>query len=406
MLLFEVDDTEAQEWEIVQRVVQASVEAHLATWEALARCVALEAYTDGSAPVRNPGGPAGFATVLVGFDKKVSRATPKRPDPVARIDLGGYIPQRNAPPLTSNNRAEIAGVMAAQEALRHLSSLGSWAAQQVIIWSDSKYAVMCANGTWKRKKNTDLWPLCDRLAAQVGRAVPGGVTLEWVKGHAGNLYNEAADHLATEAAFNFDEAKYARFRAAQVATGREMPGEGAIASQDRLAKFPTVDEPVTSTSSTAPAQSQSGGATWLNGADYALVLHTRMDAKQQSAGTGIGTGTYRIWAKDGRSRDAEVRHRGQMLHDEAEYFTLISALSGMVERITARGSDPGDYVLTVYSGRELVVKQLAGEYRVKAVALQAPYADAQSLLKKFKRVEVIWKRGPELTAMLKEAPIT
>jgi ribonuclease HI len=176
--------------------------------------------------------------VLVGFDKKVSRATPKRPDPVARIDLGGYILQRNTPPLTSNNRAEIAGVMAAQEALRHLSSLSSWAAQQVIIWSDSKYAVMCANGIWKRKKNTDLWPLYDRLAAQVGRAVPGGVTLEWVKGHAGNLYNEAADHLATEAAFNFDEAKYARFRAAQAATGREMPGEGAIASQDRPAKSP------------------------------------------------------------------------------------------------------------------------------------------------------------------------
>jgi ribonuclease HI len=403
MLLFEVGEFEAQEWEIVRRVVQASVEAQPDTWEALARCPALEAYTDGSAPVRNPGGPAGFATVLVGFEKRVSKATPERPTPVARIDLGGYIPQRHVPPLTSNNRAEIAGIMAAQEALRHLSSLGSWAARQVIVWSDSKYAIMCANGTWKRKKNTDLWPIYDRLAAEVGRAVPGRVTLEWVKGHAGNLYNEAADHLATEAAFNFDEGKYARFRAAQAATGREMPGEGAIASQGQPVESPTLDAPVTSASSSTPKQS---GGKWLNGADYALVLHTRMDAKQQSAGTGIGTGTYRIWAKDGSSRDAEVRHKRQMLHDEAEYFTFIAALSGMLERITSGGSDPRDYALMVYSGRELMVKQLSGEYKVKAAALQAPYAEVRALIKKFKRVEVVWKRGPELTALLKEAPVT
>jgi ribonuclease HI len=256
---------------------------------------------------------------------------------------------------------------------------------------------MCANGTWKRKKNTDLWPIYDRLTAQVSRALPGVVSLEWVKGHAGNLYNEAADRLATEAAFNFDPAKYSRFRAAQAATGREMPGEDALATPNA-----PVDSSGTGAIKYEPSER---GASWLNGADYALVLQTRMDAKQQSAGTGIGAGTYRIWAKDGRSRQGDVQHSGQMLHDEAEYRTLIAALSGMIERITSKGRAPKEYALTIYSSRELMVKQLTGEYKVKAPSLQAPYAEARTLLNTFKRAELVWKRGQELTSLMHEAPV-
>ncbi len=399
MLLFDVGETEAQEWSIVQRAVRESKEREPDTWVALLQCPAIEVYTDGSAPIRNPGGDAGFAAIVVGFSGRISKATSVRPDPIARLNLGGYIPQRKSLPLTSNNRAEMAGIMAAQEALRHLTLMG-WSGNQAVIWSDSKYAILCATGAWKRKKNTDLWPIYDRLAAEVQRAVPAGVTLEWVKGHAGNLYNDAADAVATEAAFNFDETRYDRFRAAQAATGREMPGESAFLSDDGSGQTGKSGAAAQALSVGTPQQ---GG--WLNGADYALVLSTRMDAKQQGAGTGIGTGTYRIWSGDGQSREGSVRHKGQMLHDEAEYHTLIAALSGIVAGITTGSRDPGEYVLTVYSARELMVKQLKGEYKVKAPALQAPYTDARNLLRRFKRIEFFWKRGPELMAMLNEAPL-
>src|SRR5207244_1321566 len=79
-----------------------------------------EAYTDGSAPVRNPGGPAGFSAILVGYTDLIGPGKPLPINPSARLDLGGYVLARAAEPLPSNNRAEIAGVLAALVAVRTL----------------------------------------------------------------------------------------------------------------------------------------------------------------------------------------------------------------------------------------------------------------------------------------------
>ena len=37
-----------------------------------------------------------------------------------------------------------------------------------------------------------------------------------------------------------------------------------------------------------------------------------------------------------------------------------------------------------------------GEYRVKAAALQAPYAEACDLIGRFKTVALVWKRAEEI----------
>src|SRR5439155_22376084 len=103
--------------------------------------------------------------ILVGYTDLIGPGKPLPINPSARLDLGGYIPARGTEPLTSNNRAEIAGVLAALEALRHLGQ-APHAARRVVIWSDSTYVVNCADGTWRRKKNTDLWPVLDRLVAE------------------------------------------------------------------------------------------------------------------------------------------------------------------------------------------------------------------------------------------------
>lgn len=379
----------APEWDVALETVQSSFEGEPAAWEAFRDCLAVEVYTDGSAPVRNPGGRAGFAAVVVGFSERLDADNPLRPQPCARLDLGGYVAARKSDPATSNNRAEIGGVLAALEALRRLGELGA-VPQQTTIWSDSQYVIFCATGKWQRKKNTDLWPIHDRLAREARLTLPGGFTLQWVRGHAGNEYNEAADVLASRAAFDFDETLYARFRAAQIATGREMPGESTLAR-----------------GGVASEESTEGNVKTLDGqneADYTLILNTKLDAGgRKDVGRAPATGTYRLTSKDGRSREGSVQHKGERAPDEAEYLTLISALGEIVGRIAGAGHEPRDYALTVYSNRELMVKQLLGEYRVKAPSLQYPYAEASSLLKRFKSAQVVWKRGNEIERMLKDA---
>jgi ribonuclease HI len=73
----------------------------------------------------------------------------------------------------------------------------------VIIYSDSKYVVDSVEKEWvfgwekkefKGKKNTDLW----KRFLSIYRN--HNVKFKWVKGHAGNKYNEICDQLAVEAA--------------------------------------------------------------------------------------------------------------------------------------------------------------------------------------------------------------
>jgi ribonuclease HI len=83
----------------------------------LARCATIEMYTDGSAPLHNPGGPIGFAAIVLGF------AAAQATGPAVCLDVGGYIPGRTADPPTTNNRAEIAGILTPLALLRPCGSV-------------------------------------------------------------------------------------------------------------------------------------------------------------------------------------------------------------------------------------------------------------------------------------------
>lgn len=137
----------------------------------------VEIYTDGAC-TGNPG-KGGYGAVLIynGKEKRISRGYKK----------------------TTNNRMEL---MAAIEALKLLKEPCN-----VQLYSDSKYLTDAINKKWldgwvkngwkksdkKPVLNTDLWT---ELLELIGEH---HVTFNWVKGHAGNAYNEICDTLAVEA---------------------------------------------------------------------------------------------------------------------------------------------------------------------------------------------------------------
>ena len=130
-------------------------------------------YTDGGAS-GNPG-PGGYGVVLISGDH--------------------YKELSGAFRLTTNNRMELLAVIMALEALNASGT-------DVTIYSDSKYVVDAVKKEWvfgwvkknfKGKKNPDLWKRFLKIYEQ------HKVKFVWVKGHAGNEFNEVADKLAVSA---------------------------------------------------------------------------------------------------------------------------------------------------------------------------------------------------------------
>ena len=139
----------------------------------------IEIYTDGAC-LGNPGN-GGYGAILMykGHKKEIS---------------GG---EKD----TTNNRMEM---RAAIEALRALKK-----PSEITIYTDSKYVMDGITGwivSWKKNnwrtanrkpvKNADLW---QDLDAEVSKHK---IQWVWVKGHAGNYYNELVDELARKAAQN------------------------------------------------------------------------------------------------------------------------------------------------------------------------------------------------------------
>lgn len=87
----------------------------------------------------------------------------------------------------TNNRAELKAIIAA---LYNLPN----DAKNVIVISDSQYALNTCSGIWKRKSNKDLFVIHDDIVKKRGL----NVSYEWVKGHNGDYFNELCDKLCNE----------------------------------------------------------------------------------------------------------------------------------------------------------------------------------------------------------------
>ena len=103
---------------------------------------------------------------------------------------------------TTNNRMELTAVIEALRAFKTMQGVP----RQAAVCTDSQYVQKGITEwirNWKRNnwrtsekkpvKNQDLWMELDSLAAELS------LTWEWVRGHAGNVYNEYCDRKTQEA---------------------------------------------------------------------------------------------------------------------------------------------------------------------------------------------------------------
>ncbi len=172
-------------------------------------------FTDGAC-IKNPGGPAGWSAILVSADyvdgDRIRKGAPL-------IESYGHIPPSEN---TTNNRAEIAAVLAALSLAPR--------DQPLTIHSDSEYTIKVAQGIYKMKANNDLWEYY-RLLLKKRSVAP---TFVWVRGHAGHDHNERADELAGLGAFNNDVQAYHRWQASnspEARTGLLSPELAALRQQ-------------------------------------------------------------------------------------------------------------------------------------------------------------------------------
>lgn len=178
-----------------------------ALWEQLAppeQSGTFLAHTDGAC-LGNPDGPGGWAASVESLG----------PGSGSRWDLWGHLAS------TTNNRAEVLGLLAAIE----------WtpAGSTLRVRSDSEYTLKILQGAYKAKANRDLWDVVRGSIA----AKKLQVQSEWVRGHAGDTGNERADRLAVLGAVNGDERRVAQIRSMGPA-GQAQPAPKA-APPDELA---------------------------------------------------------------------------------------------------------------------------------------------------------------------------
>jgi ribonuclease HI len=103
---------------------------------------------------------------------------------------------------TTNNRMEMTAVIKALKALKKVKK----PPRRTVVCTDSQYVQKGITEwihTWKRNswktsdktpvKNQDLWMELDSLAEELS------LSWQWVRGHAGNEYNELCDKMTQQA---------------------------------------------------------------------------------------------------------------------------------------------------------------------------------------------------------------
>jgi ribonuclease HI len=137
----------------------------------------IKIFTDGAVK-GNPGGPGGYAAILVRNKKK-------------KI-ISGFDPN------TTNNRMEMRAAIAGLLALKKNSTVELWTDSEYLYKGMTQWSESWKLRGWKTREgkpvaNQDLWSILH------GLQLNHKIDWHWVRGHNGHKWNELADEYAGQA---------------------------------------------------------------------------------------------------------------------------------------------------------------------------------------------------------------
>jgi len=98
---------------------------------------------------------------------------------------------------STNNRMELTAAIKAFETLNRECEIDFYTDSEYLMRGITEWIETWRARNWRRKsgslKNIDLWQALDKLIAQ------HTIEWHWVRGHAGNRYNQRVDYLARKA---------------------------------------------------------------------------------------------------------------------------------------------------------------------------------------------------------------
>lgn len=264
-----------------------------------------ELHTDGSC-LGNPG-PGGWGAVLLGPNRDPDLKTPQI--------YGEYY---GGEPNSTNNRMELTAIIEAL-ALEPEPTRQS----PLQVHTDSQYVANAFNQNWlagwqrngwrtaKKEpvKNRELWT--ELLELQADR--PGAITFHWVKGHAGNHWNEHCDRMAVRAA-------------------NEAHRRGETFAEGSGCFAPVQDDPVipaTVVAASPPAASPTPPPASNSGIDANALLRQVQELEAQ-----VQNLTSQIWPAASAAPD-DSEQQAQLLQARRNLQTAVSALQAAAENINA-----------------------------------------------------------------------
>jgi len=140
---------------------------------------AVSIYTDGSC-IPNPG-KGGWAAIIIVNNGK-----------------SGITKLSGSDPYTTNNRMELTSAIEALKSLNEICVVDLYTDSQYLQQGITNWIISWKERNWRTAngrvvKNYELW---QELQIQVERHT---ITWHWIKGHAGNQWNEMVNKLAQEA---------------------------------------------------------------------------------------------------------------------------------------------------------------------------------------------------------------